>query len=240
MSYKPQPIGSKKEIILGVVDYYLSPKLRRKQGGPFNGQAFRQKIFRELITQIKFSHIVETGTFRGLTTQFMHRQSGLPVLSGEVNPRFYSYAKRRLCKDKPVRLYNLDSRVFLNSLVGSSEMKDAHLFVYLDAHWADDLPLLEEMQIIFTNFPDAVVMVDDFAVPGDAQYGYDDYGKGKALTLEYLEPAIKEFDLQPYFPTAPAAMETGSRRGCVVLVRTPEKKMLLSKFDTIRAFVPQP
>jgi hypothetical protein len=31
-----------------------------------------------------------------------------------------------------------------------------------------------------------VAMIDDFRVPGDEGYAYDDYGPGKALTADYL------------------------------------------------------
>lgn len=237
MSYQPKPIGSKMQILLGMFDYYFKPKLRRKQGGPFNGQVERQKIFGELIAKIKFSHVVETGTFRGLTTQYMYRQSGIPVLSSELNPRFYSYAKRRLQGDRHVRLLNLDSRVFLKTIVQSGEIENGNSFFYLDAHWADDLPLLEEMQIIFSEFPDAVVMVDDFEVPDDSGYGYDNYGNGKALTLEYLASALAQFDLQPFFPAIPSTAETGAHRGCVVLVRTSKMKALLKQCKALRELI---
>lgn len=235
MNYQPKPIGSFKEIVLGIFDFYLKPKLKRKQGGPFNGQSYRQKIFQELVGKIDFSWIVETGTFRGVTTQFMHRQSGVPIHTGEVNPRFFAYARTRLRKDPLVNLYNMDSREFLAYLLQNDLIKKKdNLFFYLDAHWAEDLPLLEETEFVFEHFPDAVVMVDDFRVPGDDGYGYDDYGHGKSLCLEYLAPAVDRFELVPFFPAAPSNLETGSRRGCVVLVRTPARKALLEQFDTLR------
>lgn len=236
MNYQPKPAGSIVDIILGKLDYYLKPKLKRKQGGPFNGQEFRQKIFLELVEKMGFSTIIETGTFRGLTTQYMYRQSGLPVHTAEVNPRFFAYAKTRLSKDTGVVLYNRDSREFLLQLIKNRVIENKQVFFYLDAHWADDLPLLEEIQIVFENFPDAVVMVDDFKVPCDDRYGYDDYGVGKSLSLEYLAPAIGKYELSAFFPAQVASRETGSRRGCVVLARTHGKVALLRQFTTLKIF----
>jgi hypothetical protein len=55
------------------------------------------------------------------------------------------------------------------------------VFFHLDAHWEGDLPLQEEIEIILGRFPNFLIMIDDFRVPGDSGYGFDDYGRGKML-----------------------------------------------------------
>ena len=234
MKYKPRPVGSIRGIVRGQLDYYLKPKIRRNEGGPFNGQEFRQRIFLEMVGKMSFSAIAETGTFRGLTTQYMYRNSGLPVYTAELNPRFFAYARIRLREDANIRLYNMDSREFLRQLVNDKLLETADVFFYLDAHWGEDLPLLEELEIIFENLPGAVVMIDDFKVPGDDRYAYDDYGIGKTLSLEYLTPAIDKYALSAFFPVQDAAGETGARRGCVVIARAPEKTALLKQLTTLK------
>ena len=57
---------------------------------------------------------------------------------------------------------------------------------YLDAHWHEYLPLRDELEIALGQFANAVVLIDDFQVPDDPGYGFDDYGPGKTLNLEYL------------------------------------------------------
>jgi hypothetical protein len=91
------------------------------------------------------------------------------------------------------------------------------LFVYLDAHWNDDLPLAEELEIVFGACPNAIVMIDDFQVPFDDGYGYDDYGTGRSLTAELVEPTIAAHSLQVFYPSTPSLQETGARRGCAVI-----------------------
>ena len=59
-------------------------------------------------------------------------------------------------------------------------------------------------------------MVDDFEVPDDPGYAYDDYGSGKRLCLDYLQP-LSSLGLAPFFTTLPSERETGRKRGCVVL-----------------------
>lgn len=65
------------------------------------------------------------------------------------------------------------------------------LFAYLDAHWGEDLPLAEKLEIVFSWDSDAIVMIDDFQVPDDPGYAYDDYGPGKALTPDLVDPACR-------------------------------------------------
>jgi hypothetical protein len=93
------------------------------------------------------------------------------------------------------------------------------LLFYLDAHCGEDLPLSEEVAKIFSSCPEAVVMIDDFQVPDDNRYGYDDYGVGKALTREYIRPLVSQFQLAEFYPSTPSAGESGLRRGCIVIAR---------------------
>ena len=62
-------------------------------------------------------------------------------------------------------------------------------------------------------------MVDDFQVPFDAGYGYDDYGSGRVLTADYIEPIVAAHGLRVLYPSTPSVHETGERRGCVVLAK---------------------
>lgn len=200
---------------VGHLEYFLRPGQRNLWGGPFNGQKFRQHIFLTLLDAVNCQAIVETGTFRGTTTEFL-AASGLPVLSVESDPRYHAYASWRLRRlRRRVRLYLGDSREFLRQLAHDPQFSEQRIFFYLDAHWHADLPLRDELQVIFNRWPDSTVMVDDFQVPGTT-YGYDDYGRGNVLNLEYLEP-LRHLDLAPFFPAVGPERETGQRRGSVVL-----------------------
>jgi hypothetical protein len=91
------------------------------------------------------------------------------------------------------------------------------VFFYLDAHRGPNLPLAQELDIIFARCPAAIVMIDDFQVPGDTGYGHG--VRGKALTLDYIAPAVQAYGLAAFYPATPAVEESGWRRGCVILVR---------------------
>ncbi len=184
----------------------------------FNGQQLRKDIFNDLLQAIHFECIIETGTFVGDTTGYMTASSRLPIHTTEANPRFHAIAKMRLAGFSSITYALSDSRQFLRSLADSPLVNQCAFF-YLDAHWHEDLPLRDEIGLIATNWRQFVIMIDDFQVPGDDGYGYDRYGRNRALTLDYISDLIRTFDLVPYFPSLPSRAETGSRRGCVVLVR---------------------
>ena len=77
-----------------------------------------------------------------------------------------------------------DSRRFIRELfdVLAPNFTDQAVFAYLDAHWKKDMPLGEVIDLIFDHCAAAVVIIDDFQLPFDADHDYDDYGSGKALT----------------------------------------------------------
>jgi hypothetical protein len=216
---------------LGRLDYLLKPRLRRSWGGPFNGQNFRQRIYSDLIKKINFEAIVETGTYLGTTTEFF-AASGFPVYSVEANQRLYGYSSWRFFRRRDrIHLYQGDSREFLRCLAANEDFSKSKLFFYLDAHGREHLPLREELEIILTHWREAIVMIDDFEVPG-TDYGYDDYGPGKVLNMSYLEP-IQHLQLHAFFPAAEAKEETGMKRGCVVLCRDEALNNALCEIDTL-------
>jgi hypothetical protein len=218
MSKQTTMLARLRKTVGGMIDYLRYTDQKQKWGGPFNNQAARQRIFLDLIAAVPFKTIVETGTFSGTTTAFLQESSGLPVFTVEVQPRKYGYALARFLRNKMVRVSHGDSRAFLRRLPERGLDTQAPTFFYLDAHWSEDLPLGEEIAIVFSTWPKAVVMIDDFRVPGDDGYGYDDYGEGKVLELAYLD-TLGHQGLQKFFPQARSEEETGKRRGSVVLAR---------------------
>lgn len=195
----------------------LRPSYWASWGGPLNGQERRQEIVRELAREVRFDRVIETGTYRGTTTEFFSAVFGVPVATVEANLRHFTYSSRRLAVHRHVTVELGDSRAFLRRLVEAPATRAETVFIYLDAHWEDDLPLAEELQIIASGWPRAVVMIDDFQVPGDAGYAYDGYGPGKLLVEEYLPVnALQGWSL--YYPIAGSDKETGSKSGCCVLV----------------------
>jgi hypothetical protein len=198
----------------------------------FNGQRSRLDIFGGVLETCGCKSIIETGTYLGSTTKYMADTSSLPVYSCETNPVFFAIARKELAAIQNVDLYFGDSRAFLNELV-SRGVHERRSFLYLDAHWNDDLPLVEEIEIIAGNWREFVVMIDDFQVPHDDGYGFDDYGPGKRLALRDLGRTFERSGLVPFFPRAPSVEESGHARGCVVLARRGELSETLDGLDVL-------
>jgi hypothetical protein len=219
-----------------MIDYYRHPERGAAWGGPFNGQPYRQQIFEWILAHVRPAAIVETGTYLGTTAEFMS-QTGLPLFTIESNPRRYGFARARLWWKRNVTIRMGDSRAQLQALFDGPlrSMKNKTIFVYLDAHWNTDLPVGEELNIVFQNCPAAVVMIDDFQVPDDPGYGYDDYGRGKALTFTYIAPAIVSHGLRIFYPSTPSSEEAGVRRGCVVLMKNAVHGRALASCLLLRA-----
>jgi hypothetical protein len=214
-------------------EYRLRPQRRDRWGGPFNGQEFRQRLFAELTARIAFVAIIETGTDCGTTTAYIRRATNAPIHSFEANPRHYGFAVEQLKALPDLHLHCCDSRAGLVHLATSNALPPGCVFLYLDAHGFGDLPLSEEIDLAFRYWPEAVVMVDDFAVPDDPEYGFDDYGAGKALTLGYLI----DNDVLPagvWFPRCSASAETGARRGCVVLAHAADVVRRMNALTNLR------
>jgi predicted O-methyltransferase YrrM len=215
---------------------YLDYQLRRHRkfdpwGGPMNGQTARLETCRQILTSLGVTRIVETGTYRGVTTEWF-AQFGLPVVTFESNKRFAAFAARRLRKHPNVRVVPMDSVGGLRSLAQDSFRNDAMLY-YLDAHWEDHLPLPEELAVITEQSPRAIMLIDDFAVDGDPHYGFDDYGAGKALNLDYLR-SHGFAHLSAFFPTTKALSETGVPRGYVFLTADNELASSLERMPQLR------
>jgi hypothetical protein len=197
-------------------------------GGAFTGQIKRQELFSAIMSAFPFQAIVETGTYLGYTTEFF-AQFGVPVFTAECQLYEYYFSSLRLRRQKNVHTYYGDSREFLNRLKKNPQFPRKHIVFYLDAHWFDQFPLGEEFDIIRNDWTESVIIVDDFKIPDDDGYEYDDYGPGKVICLDYLKNHGLG-DFQAFFPAVSSAEETGMKRGCAVFVT---KDDLLGKMETL-------
>lgn len=175
-----------------------------------------EKMFDDIEDIFLFKDIFETGTYHGTTTAHFTEKSNASIFTVESSARNYGYCAARFRKHDKIYLFKGDSREFLQQQLDQRAHSEAPIFCYLDAHWLDDLPLLEECKILLDKNVPAVIMIDDFEVKGDPGYTFDDYGAGKRLCLEYLSP-LKKDQLSVFFPNCLSANETGERRGSVVL-----------------------
>jgi hypothetical protein len=204
-------------IVRGMLGYLRFPDQRASWGGPFNGQRNRLEIFRELHAFYNFKHAFESGTYRGTTTSFLAEAVAGRVWTVELDPWSFGFCWARFCLNKKVRMRFGDSRAAIGKSIPLAGQNSAAFF-YLDAHWGDDLPLQEEIDAILSRSANVVIMIDDCQVEGDLGYGFDNYGAGRLISLDYVRRASRRFPSRIFFPRLPGAVETGERRGCMVLL----------------------
>jgi predicted O-methyltransferase YrrM len=219
--------------IAGSIDYRIGHhSFFYPWGGPMNGQAARLELVRAIVEAVKPEAIVETGSYRGTTTEWLS-EFGRPVQSVEINPRYHAFTRRRLAHRRNVAVRLGNSVEFLRA--ETAQTPGATKLYYLDSHWQDHLPLREELELIFAGSDRAVVVIDDFKVEEDAGYTYDDYGPAKALTLSYVVSAAIP-DVHVFFPIVAASAETGQRRGCVVLTASAQIAGVLAPLPMLRSY----
>jgi len=214
--------------------FYGRRLLNRARGLPtyMNKNKKRAEIVRQLLNEIEFKNIVETGAFLGYSTRFfcdMGERRGIRVFSAEISDEYWRLARALLTGKKNLRLYHSDSVTMLRSI--GEELGDALTFFYLDAHWRDYLPLRDELASI--DLENALVMIDDFKVPGNERFGYDTY-HDVPISIELVADVVAGMSV--FFPAYPAADEGYRPRGYCLLTHSESIKRRLERFPSLRSY----
>jgi hypothetical protein len=214
---------------------FRNPQLRTGFAGPLNGQYLRATILRRLDAELGFDAFVETGAFRGTTTEWF-ATLGRPVFSCELDEDIFYFSLSRLAQYANVQIVQQDSCTFLTRICAEYKRQFQIPFFYLDAHWNDDLPLFDEIDTIVDNFDNYIIMADDFKNPF-YPYQYDSYGPDAELTMDCMLPRLRNRKkLSFLFPNFPQEVETGARRGTLVIAPISMQEKLLGVTSLLRPF----
>jgi hypothetical protein len=186
----------------------------------FNGQISKQEIFHRVASNYSLKAVIETGTYTGLTTQYICEYlPAIPVYSVELDPYSYLAANFRLSIYQNVRLYNESSNTALKEIINEIQCSaDDVIFWYLDAHWNEYCPLVDELSFILGLHNKNIVMIDDFLVPDDCGYQYDLYNNNNSspiiLSHDYILSQNQDLSLfSCFYPQLRSSDDTGSLRG---------------------------
>jgi len=151
----------------------------------FHGDPQYQAMMGALLACPGVSAFVETGTFLGRSTAFAAGANPeVPVFTAEISAEYFDLARRRLQAFPNVSQYHMHSADFMRLLVAEEKAVGDFPVFFLDAHWYDDWPLVRELELIRNHCPRAIVVIDDFQVPGQPQFPYDNYGREKVCGLD--------------------------------------------------------
>jgi hypothetical protein len=181
--------------------WYRGPLWRRNA---FNGDGIEQRLVLRIVRDLGIDRVVETGTYLGHTTYFLATEfPAIPIETWEVDRDFYRRARRNLAACPNVRVRHGDSAVLLEEAASRSAQGNA--FFYLDAHWHPGWPLRRELRAIVSG-GSAVVLIDDFKVPGRPDYAFAvDEGVRSSFAPEFrntdplrLPGALELGTIKPY------------------------------------------
>jgi hypothetical protein len=132
----------------------------------------RTQIFEDLIKICNVKTWVETGAWAGETTIYYSKFVEKSYTCESYKPRYLETVE--LCKPHPnIVVSNLPSPQFLQTV-----LVRPNVMWFLDAHWEDYWPLVDELKYISISYPkESIIIVDDTWVPNRPNfYGCDGGG----------------------------------------------------------------
>jgi hypothetical protein len=157
---------------------------------PFGGDEILRAEIAELIQRYGIHSAIETGTWHGWTTRALASMVE-QVWTVEANPDFLEIARANW-RDNPPGSAGIasclgDSRAAIGSFMDHATKPTLY---YLDAHWGEHCPLLEELAIIMERDPAPMIVMHDMQVPGHPELKFDTYGV-QPLCREWVLPVLK-------------------------------------------------
>lgn len=167
-----------------------------KKAEAFNRDTVVADTVVQLVKDLNIDCIVETGTHIGKTTAFLAEEfPSLSVYTVEVKFETFLMAERNLKRIGNVKQFCGSSEKILEQLLPTLSGK--RILFYLDAHWEDYWPLLDELKEIAKTHQDSCcIVIDDFNVP-NRSFKYDSY-KNQPLDLQFIHKDIKTIYTSPF------------------------------------------
>lgn len=135
---------------------------------------------------------IETGANVGSTLAYFARKyPRISCYSCEPDVEAFHQAQQNTANLANITLYNQTSQDFLSTLERQHpELVQKRILFWLDAHgYGFKWPLKAELAFITEKFPQALILIDDFKVPGREMFEYDQY-EGQICSYEYVRDAL--------------------------------------------------
>lgn len=187
------------------------------QEEPFNGDTFICEEFLKLKQIHSITTAIETGSCLYSTTKWLGENFD-KVLTVEVNKEFADHGSEKIKHLLNVGAFIDDSVLFLHKTLPDIPT-DESVILFLDAHWNDNCPLLQELSainLLNTKKP-PVIAIHDFYT-GNPELGFDSYG-GQPFVWDWISPYIQvlENKFGCYYHHFFNTQATGAKRGIVYI-----------------------
>lgn len=200
--------------------------LFENQDKPFAGDIHLEGEFIKLRDQFGIHTAIETGTCYGSTTLWLAHHFAR-VFTIEVQEEFAKIAWDRFnaanLKNTPYVWHGSSSeqlpKMMRRDLHPEFFEHEPHLF-FLDAHFEQYCPLLDELKAIAEAGIKPVIVIHDFQVPGRPDLGYDIWN-GQPLRFSYIRPSLDAIYGPNKYGHYFNHQATGAKRGCIFITPLP-------------------
>lgn len=159
---------------------------------PFHNDPILQDLILSSIRFFNVQTFLETGTFRGDSIIWLSKEMpDLNIISIELDPFFHKHALKRVARlrnQNRISLINKDSYLAVKECYKAGILSEPTMF-WLDAHWNDYWPLVDEITEIVRSSRSSIIFIDDFKVPFNPELDYDTYG-GIENSIEHIGSAL--------------------------------------------------
>ncbi len=167
-----------------------SPLIMPKQWNEFNQDSYVAAEVLKLKEKFKCTIFCETGTCLGSTSTWAASKFK-NVITFEIHKPFFDIASQR---KEILGIENIEQHC-INSVDGLKlvlpKLKDKNILFFLDAHFQNYAPLLDELKTIKENNLKPVIVVHDTLVPNEPALGYDTWN-GITISYETMKPYLDD------------------------------------------------
>lgn len=184
----------------------------------FEGDTFLKAEIQRLVDKHEVKAIVETGTYMGATTlQFSHMVKCVVTVESEKThfDAAFKMLQDHMPKDSDIYCHIGSSVDYLKKMIGRAWYHGSVL-IFLDAHWGENNPLLQELAIIAETGIKPIIAIHDFKVPDRPELGFDTYG-GQDYEWSWIADSIDRIYGAEGYTYHYNSEATGAKRGVVFI-----------------------
>lgn len=173
----------------------------------FSGDFYLAEEFLRLRDKYGIKTVIETGTYKGDTALWLS-ENFEKVVTIEINGIYFDEAQKKLHGRQNISMvYGNSSSVLPHVL------KEKNTICWLDAHWQNYNPLLDELVVIQKSGLNPIIVIHDFKVPDHPEFGYDTYPEQNIIyEWDYIKDHVQGYD--HYYNR----VADGAKRGVIVLI----------------------
>ena len=196
----------------------------------FNEAPEMGAFFYTLKNDFGIGTVVETGIYQGFTTSFFANWFD-EVHTIDVGEEYYQNATHTFGNFPHVHCHYGSSEKILPDILPAMQGKP--VIFYLDAHWGEYWPLLDELDAISkTHRDNCIVVIDDVQVPGRPDILYDHYDT-RICNYDYFKEGLsKVFSDYTYHYLIPKKSESRAKFAAIPKSFQRESILLKAREDT--------